>query len=127
MGITPKADLKAAFGTGDGLNKNAFGDLVDTMLDTNLHSVNDTYTVRPFDKYITANGTFVITLPHATGSSRILMIKNNDTGTVTVDAYASEVIDGAANLALTENMACIIIDVAVGVWEIIALKAASGS
>ena len=63
-----------------------------------------TYLASALDYVIdcTANS-FTVTLPTAVGiSGRIYIIKNSGTGTITVDGNASETIDGAATVALTQ-------------------------
>lgn len=60
------------------------------------------------------------TLPAATGSERILVMKNRaGLSTWTLDASGSETIDGAATLVLTANQCVTLIDYASGQWAVI--------
>lgn len=53
-------------------------------------------------------GTFTVTLFAASGNAgRIIMVKNSGTGTITVDANASETIDGATTYSLSAQYATV--------------------
>lgn len=60
------------------------------------------------------------TLPPATGSNRVLVMKNRSGAySWTLDGYGSETIDGAATLVLTTNQCVTLIDYTTGQWAVI--------
>lgn len=79
------------------------------------------YTVATSDTTIICTSTlaFTVTLPVAVGSNRRHLIKNINTGVVTVDGDGAETIDGATTATAT-SMACIeVLDYALGRWVIV--------
>jgi hypothetical protein len=64
-------------------------------------------TVQDYDDVIVCNGTtYTVTLPAASGNSgRIVRIKRNSSGTITIDGNGSETIDGSLTLALSTTLA----------------------
>jgi hypothetical protein len=64
-------------------------------------------TVQDYDDVIVCTGTtYTVTLPAASGNSgRVLYIKRNSSGTITIDGNASEQIDGSLTLALSSTLA----------------------
>jgi hypothetical protein len=64
-------------------------------------------TVQDYDDVIVCGGTtYTVTLPAASGNSgRVLYIKRNSSGTITIDGNASETIDGATTLLLSTSLA----------------------
>ena len=61
----------------------------------NIVSKTANYTAATDDDVILCSGTFTVTLYAASGNSgNLLFIKNNNTGTITIDANGSELIDG---------------------------------
>ena len=82
--------------------------------------VSATYTALNTDSTIVAtSGTFTLTLMAATGSGRILTVKNMGAGTVTVDGNSTDIIDGSLTKALTNIHGITIQDFASGQWLII--------
>lgn len=65
------------------------------------------YTVTSADrgKVIACSGTFTVTLPDASavGSGFALAVANYDTGTITVDPFSAQTIDGATTKTLSAN------------------------
>lgn len=68
-------------------------------------AISGTTTAQDYDDVIVCGGTtYTVTLPPASGQAgRILYIKRNSSGTITVDGNASETIDGAATLSMTTS------------------------
>jgi len=64
-------------------------------------------TVQDYDDVIVCNGTtYTVTLPAASGNAgRVLYIKRNSSGTITIDGNASETIDGSLTLSLSTTLA----------------------
>lgn len=68
---------------------------------------------------IFASGTITVTLFTAAGNAGVVrIIKNTGTGTVTIDGYSGETIDGAATKTLTANQFCTIISDGAN-WQVI--------
>jgi len=62
----------------------------------NVVAKTSTYAATADDDVILASGTFTITLYASSGNSgEILFIKNTSTGTISVDANSTELIDGS--------------------------------
>ena len=60
------------------------------------------YTANVNDRVILCTGTWSLTLPQASLANGItLVIKNVSTGTITIDGYGSETIDGATTKVLS--------------------------
>jgi hypothetical protein len=68
-----------------------------------LANKTSTYTIDNEDCVINCtSGTFTVTLPTAVGiSGQYFVIKNSGSGVVTIDANASETIDGAPDFTLS--------------------------
>lgn len=83
--------------------------------------VTDTTTETATDGSIICNkgSAMTVNLLAATGSGRIRIVKNIGAGAVTVDANASETIDGDATQELTTYESIILHDYASGAWAII--------
>jgi len=65
-------------------------------------SKTSTYTITASDDVILCSGTFTVTLPTASGiAGTTYHIKNNGTGTLTIDGDGSETIDGATTQTIT--------------------------
>lgn len=65
-------------------------------------SISAAYTATVKDRVLLCTGTFTITLPLALRANGIVLtIKNLSTGTITIDGYDSETIDGATTKALS--------------------------
>jgi hypothetical protein len=80
-----------------------------------------TYTALSTDYTIDCtSGTFTVTLPTAVGiSGRIYVVKNSGTGSITVDANASETIDGALTYILGTQYKYVIIQSTGAAWVVI--------
>ena len=80
-----------------------------------------TYTATTDDDVIICNSTtaFTINLPSATGSGRRFIIKNINTGTVTVDGNSSDTIDGITTQTLGQYDSIQIVDYLANTWEIV--------
>lgn len=87
---------------------------------SNITPISTTYNVLLTDKLIVATaGTFDVDLPAATGSGRVLRIKNIGTGVVTVDPNGAETIDGEASQTLNQWEGIVIVDNDTGTWIVI--------
>jgi hypothetical protein len=60
-----------------------------------------------------------VNLPAATGSGRILTIKNINTGVVTLNANGSDTIDGVSSKTINQWVSLTLLDANTGVWVII--------
>jgi hypothetical protein len=80
-----------------------------------------TYTVEDNDDLVVANSAtpFTITLLAATGSGRVVNIKNINTGLVTIEGNLSETIDSELNQPLNAFSNIQVCDYASGKWIII--------
>ena len=91
-----------------------------TGLITTITTVTTTATIStPYTRCNHASTPFTVTLPAATGSGTIFMIKNIGAAVVTVDGNASETIDGATTITLAQYSAVTLVDAASGAWDII--------
>lgn len=88
-----------------------------------LHTITKTasYTAAATDDVIIANKAtaMTITLPAATGGGKVYWIKSIGAGAVTVDANASETIDGETTQTIGQWESICINDYAAGAWVII--------
>jgi hypothetical protein len=80
---------------------------------------NGTYTASSTNDYIRASNNVIITLPAATASGKRMYIKNFGSGTVTINNTTTNLIDGQVNQLISPKSAIIIIDGAVGMWDIL--------
>ena len=95
-------------------------------VDTNDYSRYDSITVDASGsleasgaEYVRASGTITITLFTAIGHENVIrIIKNVGAGTVMIDGYSAETIDGVATKALTANQFCTIISDGAN-WQVI--------
>jgi len=80
-----------------------------------------TYTVEGNDDVIVCDSAsdFTINLLEATGSGRIINIKNINSGVITVEGYATNTIDGELNQAINQYENLQICDYYAGLWIII--------
>jgi hypothetical protein len=87
----------------------------------NVATKTDSYTATITDDVIICNkGTaMTITLPAATGTEQVFHIKSIGAGLVTIDANASETIDGETTQVINQYDSISIIDRASGLWSII--------
>ena len=83
-------------------------------------TVTTTYSALPTDEVIVCNSTtaFTVTLPVASGSGRILKIKNINTASVTVDGANSDTIDGDPTVIISQWDCVQIVDYANTKWAI---------
>ena len=84
-----------------------------------ITNVTAAYDVLTTDDVIRADGTFTVTLPAATGTGAVYIVKNIGTGTVTLAAQAGETIDGDASIAIGAEDWRTVVDAAAGVWDVI--------
>lgn len=80
-----------------------------------------TYTALATDDLIICNksSAMTINLPAASGSGKKLVIKNINTGTVTVDGNSSDTIDGETTQSLYQWEGIQLIDYAANVWVVV--------
>ena len=85
-------------------------------------TTTDTPTVS--DEVIICNSTtaFTVNLPAATATGQKYLIKNINTGTVTVDGATTDTIDGELTQSLYQYDAIQIVDYAAGAWIIVQEK-----
>jgi hypothetical protein len=81
----------------------------------------DTYTATSDDNVIVCNkaSAMTINLPAATGTGREYIIKNINTGLVTIDGNGSETIDGSTTASIMQWESAQIVDYSSGAWIII--------
>jgi len=81
----------------------------------------DDYIVQSIDAVVICNkaSSMTVTLPSATGSSRIITIKNINSGVVTIDGNDSETIDDEITQSLHQWESVDIIDGSSGSWSVI--------
>jgi hypothetical protein len=86
-----------------------------------VRTETDTYNVVNGDAVIVCNkgSAMTVNLQAASGSGRVLEIKNIGAGTVTVDGASSETIDGAGTKDVTQWQSLRIVDYASGAWAIL--------
>ncbi len=98
-------------------------DAVQTLIDANnvlgITNVTQAYTVLDTDDVVRCNGTFTVTLPAATGSGALYIIKNIDTGIITLDGNGTDTIDGSLTQTITSLCWLTVLDVASGKWDIL--------
>jgi hypothetical protein len=96
-------------------------DAVQTLLDAAevfaIANKTALYTIQPTDDLIRCSGTFTVTLPAATGSGKMYVVKNTGTGVITVDGDGSETIDGSLTATVYSLDAVGFVDAAAGVWD----------
>lgn len=93
--------------------------LLDAYATLTVASPVAAYPVGINDDVVLANGTFTVTLPAATGSNRILCVKNISVGTITLAAAGVDLIDGVGSQPISALCALVILDGAVGLWNIL--------
>lgn len=78
------------------------------------------YTATPDDDVILCNGTFTVNLQAVANFSHPLTIKNTGSGTITIDPYSAETIDGDATYDLTgqNTVAQLYPDTNANVWRL---------
>lgn len=81
---------------------------------------DDSYTAEDDDVIVCdKSSALTITLPEATGSGRRYIIKNINTGIVTVDGDGSDTIDGETTQALSQWSSMQVVDYAANKWVIV--------
>jgi len=88
---------------------------LETETITDTDTLDDTNDVVVCDK----SSAMTVDLPEATGSGRRYIIKNINTGTVTVDPDSTETIDGASSYDIPQWESITVVDYASGKWVII--------
>jgi len=80
-----------------------------------------TYTALSTDYTIVCNSAsnFTVNLPAATGSGKVYLIKNINTGRVTVDANSTNTIDGSLTQSIRQWDSLMIVDYVANAWIII--------
>ena len=85
-----------------------------------VRSAAVTDTILPNDDVLRYTGTFTATLPASTGLGKMYWIKNLGTGTITVAATGSDVIDGAVSIESSVQYGKVqLVDGAAGYWDIL--------
>ena len=82
-------------------------------------TLTSTESILSTDDIILCNGTFTLTLPSATGSSKLYNIKNIGSGTITLKGNLSETIDGELNQTINQWENINIIDGSINNWYIL--------
>lgn len=89
------------------------------LLGAGVETKTGAYTVQPEDrgKVVACSGTFTVTLPDAgeVGDGFAVSVANYGAGTITVDPYSTQTIDGATTKALAANTMLVACTVA-GEW-----------
>jgi hypothetical protein len=113
--------IARAIQTGDQIAETITSETTREFRNVNRRIEDDNYIVSRTDDLIICNktGDMTVSLIAATGSGKILDIKNINTGTVTIDADGTDIIDGdmAVDIYQGENLQ--IADYDVGKWTII--------
>jgi hypothetical protein len=87
---------------------------------TNVRTINESDTQLASDEIIVCDGAGItLTLLEATGSNKILHIKNINVSDVTVDGDGGDTIDDEFNQTVSEWENIMILDYAVGEWLIL--------
>ncbi len=83
-----------------------------------IQTKSDTYTATADDDLILCSGTFTVNLAAVTGFSHPLIIKRVS-GTITIDPYSDETIDGSSTISLTsaDDSAVLYPDTVSGTWR----------
>ena len=98
-------------------------DNVNYLLKPSIITASTNHTATDLDYTIVANGALTVTLPQAsTVRGKILIIKSITAGTVTVDGYSSETIDGAATASISTIYDSIIVQSDGSNWHKLATK-----
>ena len=94
-------------------------DSTPVTISTAVHTTAVGYTPVATDWLIVCTATLTITLPTAAGlTGKELVVKNNSTGTVTVDGYSTELVDGSLTQILGPADAVSIVSTGTG-WVIV--------
>lgn len=101
------------------VDQDAVQDLIDADSVLTMTTKTTTYIIQAGDEVILCNGTFTVTLPAATGSGVVYLVKNIGTGTITLAAAGGETIDGEASQTIYNNEFIPVIDAAAAVWYVI--------
>jgi hypothetical protein len=99
--------------------QDALQDLMDQAKKLRITAVATTYQVLATDEYLRFGGTtYAALFPAATRSGRVIAGKNLASGNITLTPNGSDTIDGYASIALTPLGGFVMIDAAVGRWDI---------
>ncbi len=94
-------------------------DSTPVTVSTTVHTTAIGYTPSATDWLIVCTATLTVTLPTAVGlTGKELVVKNNGTGTVTVDAYSTQLIDGSLTQILGAADSVTIVSTGTG-WVIV--------
>ncbi len=94
-------------------------DSTPVTVSTTVHTTAIGYTPSATDWLIVCTATLTVTLPTAVGlTGKELIVKNNGTGTVTVDAYSTQLIDGSLTQILGAADSVTIVSTGTG-WVIV--------
>jgi len=83
-----------------------------------IRTVTSTAVITSGDEVVRCNGTFNVTLPAATGSGDMYLVKNIGSGTITILPAGSNTIDGSASYTLPELERALLLDGAAGNWDV---------
>jgi hypothetical protein len=83
--------------------------------------VSATHTLLDNEDIVICNSAsnFTVNLLEATGSGRVVHIKNKNTGMITIEGYSTNTIDGELNQTINENESLQICDYAAGLWAVV--------
>lgn len=84
-----------------------------------LRTVTSGTAITTADEVLRCNGTFAVTLPAATGSGDLFLVKNIGSGTVTITPDGSDTIDGLGSYALVGLERVVVLDGAAGNWDVL--------
>lgn len=71
------------------------------------------------DEVLRCNGTFAVTLPAASGSGDLFLVKNISSGTITITPNGSDTIDGQGTFVLVGYERVVLLDGAAGNWDVL--------
>jgi hypothetical protein len=114
----PGANLQTLISfSGSSVSQNDIQTILNAANKAVIRNVSSAYSIVSGDQVIRASGTFVVTLPPATGSGVAYSIKNVGTGVITIDGNGAETIDGQLSLTISQYKSCSVLDVDAGIWD----------
>ena len=110
-----------AIEVGDQISATITAETVRDFRNVNTVIIDDPYTVQRNDDLIVCNksGDMTVHLPAATGSGRLLRIKNINTGIVSINPYLIEQIEDEFSIPIYNRENLTIVDYDIGQWIVI--------
>jgi len=87
---------------------------------TVIETQTGAYALLSTDYFVPASGNFAVTLPAATGTGKVYVVKNVGTGTITLTPTGADTIDGETTIPMTTQYESVeVVDAASASWLII--------